>query len=151
MTFIQIFIRLVPEKYHFSRHFPRLCRRNERWNKLMLYIAIKTSHRDSLHRCNYTCDYFQPISKKRFFHRNIAFKKFFSILWGNWAAPSLNCGCFCAFEVSYQTQRRRKMFHIVFRRTSCILRFAITLEFLNHLAGCAELKSILIYFHHLTR
>ena len=70
---------------------------------------------------------------------------------GNWAAPALNCGCFCAFEVSYQTQRRRKMFHIVFRRTSCILRFAITLEFLNHLAGCAELKSILIYFHHLTR
>ena len=82
MTFTQIFIRLVPEKYHFSRHFPRLCRRNERWNKLMLYIAIKTSHRDSLHRCNYTCDYFQPISKKRFFHRNLAFKKFFSILCG---------------------------------------------------------------------
>lgn len=27
--FTQIFIRLVPEKYHFSRHFPRLCRRNE--------------------------------------------------------------------------------------------------------------------------
>lgn len=82
MTFTQIFIGLVPEKYHFSRHFPRLCRRNERWNKLILYIAIKTRHRDSLHRCNYTCDYFQPISKKRFFHRNIAFKKFFSILCG---------------------------------------------------------------------
>lgn len=152
MTFTQIFIRLVPEKYHFSRHFPRLCRRNERWNKLILYIAIKTSHRDSLQRCNYTCDYFQPISKKGSFTGTLLSKNF-SVYYagGNWAAPALNCGCFCAFEVSYQTQRRRKMFHIVFRRTSCILRFAITLEFLNHLAGCAELKSILIYFHHLTR